>query len=459
MATLQSLPEDILIDVLSLSQSIKDLQSLVLSCRSTHNAFRQYQKLITLSVLKAELGVGNYRRLLAILHVPQVVADMKVSPQTDADTGPGTGDGPKLQTILKPFLDHYFSGGSFDDPSDAASLGHVLKIHRLVRRHTELYFEYTSREFLERAYPSTNNSVSRIVDPLSQKERARIQGGIVNREKGLPAPTLHVAPTLPGHKRVEVLSCIQTYFASLATGYMEEWEDQFVNAFLSCRGALLPSKKKREEELQGHRESMVTFNRKPKGIGLDFLASSGRSNIKHHLALLGLELQMKLIDAGRLGGLERGSARRHLVRDVEPGRHLLSRSTCDRTFLGDLPPRYQTCVMETRPPGGTGLSGRYLRPREEDLGIVFWDRLRIWRYLHLEADWAGAVFRNQDWKFSTYRFDLPNIKIGTRPPRRQANKKLQGVKIPKTALAKLVDEFGWLTDKQRREVCRLLERT
>ncbi|KAK4214194.1 hypothetical protein QBC37DRAFT_157918 [Rhypophila decipiens] len=493
MATLQSLPEDILIDVLSLSQSIKDLQSLVVSCRSTHNAFRQYQKSITLSVLKAELGVGNCRRLLAILHVPQVVPEVKFSTQTDADTGPGTGDGPKLKTILQPFLDHYFSGGSFGGPSDTASLRGVLEIRRLVRRHTELYFEYTSREFLKRASPTTKNYISGIVDPLSQMERAQIQGGFLLYElycrlfphgphhRGMAELSTqrrrdHFHPFIfqLDTREVEMLSCMQTYFASLATGYMEEWEDQFVNAFLSCPGALLPSKKKRQEEVhsgrdvekqarkQGHRESMVTFNGETKGIGLECLASSRRVNISHFLALIGLEFQMKLLDAGRLGDLERGRARRHLIQDVEPGRHVLSTRTRDTTYLGEVPPKHQTCVVETRPSDLAGISVRYLRPREEHLGIVFWDNVRIWRLLNWEEDWNGAVFQKQCWKFTTFRFDLPPMKIGgieSRLPRIQAHKTLQDAKIPKTALAKLVDEFGWLRDKRRREVCRLLERT
>lgn len=98
MAHLQTLPSDLLVEILSSCQSIQDLHSLILASRPCYVAFSSYRRPITLSVLKAELGPANYRTLLAILHAP---------PADDE-----AGEDSRI-SVLQPYLKHYIS--DFED--------------------------------------------------------------------------------------------------------------------------------------------------------------------------------------------------------------------------------------------------------------------------------------------------------------------------------------------------------
>ncbi|KAM7186266.1 Cyanovirin-N [Naviculisporaceae sp. PSN 640] len=70
MARFQDLPFDILVELTSSTQSIRDLGSLILASRPCYTAFSAHRTLILDRVLQSELGPGNYRELRAIYHIP-----------------------------------------------------------------------------------------------------------------------------------------------------------------------------------------------------------------------------------------------------------------------------------------------------------------------------------------------------------------------------------------------------
>lgn len=160
--------------------------------------------------------------------------------------------------VLQPYLELYFSAGPFQDPCDATDMAHILGVYKNVRRLTDRYFSCASRRLLgiggREDMPSANvnaNIGAARIAPLSKTERIRIQRAFLRYEiycRLFPFDKQKGASSFSADLRfnlflrwmkpweVEELCSVYCYLASLARGYIVDFEDQFVEAFLLCPG-------------------------------------------------------------------------------------------------------------------------------------------------------------------------------------------------------------------------------
>lgn len=298
MATLDTLPFDVLFEILSAAQTVQDLYSLAFSSRSLYSVFQQHQLSITCSVLKTELGPANYRELVAILYIP----DAELVPETntnykseahcpldydsdadsDADSallyesdlesdleggfGRDSGYEPDFRhdhdgtqrhaiAVLQPHLDLYFSNQPFNDPSNATHIAQILRMYKAVSRLTDLYFSRLTELLLPSSGPPNSRAATLVSPALSSTENTRIQRALLRYEfytrlfqydKGkkrtrIPAKNqFRIYIGRMNRWEVEDIASIHQFLIALTTDYLVGFEEQLVETLLTRPGVWRP---------------------------------------------------------------------------------------------------------------------------------------------------------------------------------------------------------------------------
>ncbi|KAM7198741.1 hypothetical protein V8F20_006056 [Naviculisporaceae sp. PSN 640] len=244
MAHLEYLAPELLIGILSSCGSMKDLHSLISASPACLRTFLFHRKYIVPSVWRNLLDLQNYRELLAIAHVPSP------SPLSTE----GDDDHTAAVNLMRLHLEHYFSARPFEDLYDPASLGRMCRVYNTISRLTELYFSHISQVLA--GSPGSNPTP---VAPPSTAEKTRIQRAFLRYElysRVFPSvydeqdeetrslmtgrDQFHLFISRMKGWEVEELTCVHYFLTSLATGYLLDIENQFVDDFCSCPGVQLP---------------------------------------------------------------------------------------------------------------------------------------------------------------------------------------------------------------------------
>ncbi|KAM7218388.1 hypothetical protein V8F06_006152 [Rhypophila decipiens] len=236
MANIERLAPELLIAIPSSCRSFKNMHSLTSASPACFRTFLVHREYIVPSVWRNMLDPANYRELLAIFHVPSIVA--------------------AEAKALTPFLKHYFSTRPFEHLHDPTSMARMCRLYNTLSRLTNLYFLHAAPFLVSSRSSETPGTTTAAVTPISTTETIRLQRALLRyelysrvfpcgekKEKSHPRH----GKSLIGAKsqfnlfirrlkpwEVEDLSSIHYYLTSLACGYMMDIEDQFVDAFRSC---------------------------------------------------------------------------------------------------------------------------------------------------------------------------------------------------------------------------------
>ena len=511
MAHLQTLPFDLLFKITSSAQSLADLHSLILASRPCYNAFSIYRNSIIRSVLMTEMGPANYRELLAIVHIPPGVSTMglyrEVRRASSGNPKTDTNDETEevyLITVLQPYLKHYFSTRPFEDPCDAGSTSQILWVYKIMRRLIDRYFVYTCKLLLGLWSSSSGNMLdyatgAALVAPLSRAERARLQRAFLRYElysRLFPyedGKRSSVRSSISGKSQfdlfirhlepweVEELCSIHRFLFNLAADYMGDLEDQFVESYLSCPGAVsvVPTGIPGQIEMkQG--EKMVPFH-EPELVGLDVFEkwwqSNGMADFTNQLASLGLEFFSTLIDASTIGerrdrirslGLRQlGFGERHFLPEALTHSPDVSESSseeeweenicCDneeedatrpntgyrdfvrsiRQFRWMRQSLVKPCYREIFEPTVVDFTHNLPDDPFWEQGCVFWNRARLVKFRRdLELNPEHFVGHKKIGRYA-------GRGINRWMDRMSVKNRLKGIMIPESQWRKLLDDFAW----------------
>ncbi len=229
---LHHLPAELLSLVLQAVDCPRGPLSLIIASSPCYGAYTQSPHLILASVLKNAILPDAFQHALAILRIP-VAKPPRAEP-------------------LEAFLDEYFQTHSFGVPTDKAAL---IALCRLYLRISYFVDDYSSRA-MRALVTEPNTEQTPNFSPLSSTERARFQRAFFRYELyslALPADfnvrnhslflahaqfTRFLARMEP--MVVQEMSCVHYYFASLIGGFIDDLEDQLVEAVLTAPGVRRP---------------------------------------------------------------------------------------------------------------------------------------------------------------------------------------------------------------------------
>ncbi|KAM7192176.1 hypothetical protein V8F33_008450 [Rhypophila sp. PSN 637] len=251
MANLNHIAPELLILILSSTDSPRDLYSLISASAACFRTFVLNRNSVLLSVLRNALAPPVFYDLLAIAQAPTFSKD-----DDSNELAASAVD------MVKPFLSRYFAGALEAPPArDFHNVVSMCRIYNIVSRLTDLYFSHTSRLLMapgpDSSFPAESNKSP---PPLSATERTRIQRAFFRHElysrvfpigrrggRSLISPRdqydLFLRCMNPWE--VEEISSIHTHFVILAAGYFGDLEDQLVSAFVSCPGVRGSSRRSR----------------------------------------------------------------------------------------------------------------------------------------------------------------------------------------------------------------------
>lgn len=469
--TVDLLAPELLTLILQAVDCPRDLYSLISAIPALFRVFSTSPELVLASVLQNALAPHLFHHAVAYFHVPAPVKD-----END--------DINVTEMALVPFLDKYFHYEPFAFPRTLASMTIMSQQYLRTLKFSDDYFARAIRAMELNDSDGAQDGVHDI-PTLSSTERARLQRAFFRYElyskifaldfdswggSLLPAETQFarfISEMEPWE--VEELSCVHQYFTSILGEFLDDLENQLVEAVVTAPGAHVPPevastlpsstliKLRPRDTLPGY--GFTTFGNDSYSwddphqmVGFECLglpdlvlfSTSGRirsANFLTYMASLGSEFINQLILADK-------SRRRSLIRASTP---------LWRDFLPDALEFAPNTAPQTVDPSMNELNedpshanlGYYLYKRSDrdtytrihaqgglnaplrERGYVFWDSKRL-RDQRVRKSLRHAQEANMDEIDRFY-----NRFIGDSP-----EKRLKGVLIPRIQMERINAEFG-----------------
>lgn len=472
MANLNHLAPELLIIILSSTESSKDLHKLISASSACFRAFVLNRNTILLSILRNAVEPSVFREMLAISHVPSLASF------TDGHRRSTTGPSDSPTDTVKLFLEHYFSNREFDIPSETTRIVSMSRLYNMVSRISDEFFSQASRLLMGDAdVPSLDGHN---ISPLSTTEKTRIQRAFFRYElytKVFPTRENGWKSLFDARAQfdlfirhlaaweVEEMSCVYVYLEDLAAGYFNDFEEQIIHAFLSCSGARealrrLPSPPRRlvtagdsDPFISHHgrrRSSSPTTQKDQDGIdenyyaftkldllGLDIFEDAFQSEIPKFISSLtshGLEFSLSLMDANAekrkdlirakapFGGEGFASALSNSPQHLTPNAYPITGQD-DPSF-----PNTGYCAFHRPDITVYSRIGEYDPFRE--LGYVFWDKARLETPNARESLARASNVSSEETDRRTWWENKPSVEV-----------RLRGVTVPGREWKKVVERF------------------
>ena len=256
MAHLHQLPLELLLSILCSVDLPKDLHSLISASPPCLHAFASNRSQILSSVLRNAIPPGALRDALAIWHVPSYSplseSERCEKEQLERDRLEQGRRG------LKQFLERYFSADPIEFPIDMPNLVALCRLQTLVSRFAHDLFLRSAHLLLsndnlvQENGRSSDEVESRLFAPLSRTEQSRLYRAFFRYElycrmfprapnslrksifRGQDQFRLFLSRMEPWE--VEEMSCVHNYFTSLVGKFVDNLEDQVVQAVLTLPG-------------------------------------------------------------------------------------------------------------------------------------------------------------------------------------------------------------------------------
>ncbi|KAK4207437.1 hypothetical protein QBC37DRAFT_406205 [Rhypophila decipiens] len=257
---LEYLPPELLVEILSSANSLRDVHALTMVSPACHCVFKMWAKYILPPVLAREMYPFVLRNFVAIFHIRSLLAEArdnmdKSAGHNDVDTKKAI----RTQIILD-FLDRYWSGQTLELRANFYQyIPAMRRLTEIVARLIDEYFAYTRRHGVTgfSCFPGfRNRALLCFKDPTSPMERATIQETLLRYELFTTmfpfeprSDTKSPEFRIPAESQMRFYSntlkrnflwvsdvdSIQHFLAHLANGYMMDIEDQFIQALSSCQ--------------------------------------------------------------------------------------------------------------------------------------------------------------------------------------------------------------------------------
>ena len=433
---LNRLPVELLSLVLKSIDSPLDLLSLIIASSPCRAAYASAPSLFLASVLRNAIQPDAMPHALAALRVP---VENPVRPEP----------------AVASFLAEYFGRCSFEFPVNMPGLKSLC---RLYNRVSFFINDYSSRAIRLLVTESSSETVS----PLSATERARLQRAFFRYEiycQVFPIHDLFADPDplvrAPAQFsrflnfleawEVEEISCVHCYFMSLVGGCLDRVEDQLVEAALSSPGVSID-----EEVTSSEGVDMVGFD----SLELDKLRLFSRDITSHghaavsYIASMGSSFVYQLIHAD-------DEKLKDMIRDFDsPIRDFIPEAIDSAPRIDRMPPgttvTHDAQKKENPLCANRGYSlvehrkGNYYLPIKialkyyalRERGFVFWDTGRICQRQAMNS-LQEAVCMDKEAAHQLY----------DRAPRKSVEERLEGIRVPRIARDRLMDEFGHPDDE------------
>ncbi|KAF4983538.1 hypothetical protein FZEAL_1073 [Fusarium zealandicum] len=459
--SLDHLAPELLFLILQQADSPLDLYHLISASPACFRTFSKSPLLFLSFTINNAFPGDNIRHALANIQAPSVDAPVDAFVDTFVDD--------ETFQFLCRYFDPVIPEAPFDLPTEMTDLLKLFRLHNRLDYLINGFVERTMRE-LGQSKPSSKG----LVLPVSRSERTRLQRGFLHfglycrifpgheTDPSGPDSVDTFPPNYPTHRQfsqflsmltpweIEEMCCVEQYFSSLTGGFIDELEEELINAVKAAPGVVLPSSAgERSVQERSNQAGLLAFkdldqtdlllfssagrHASPEYIsymvstGLDFMYDLIKTNkhkrtelIRSHHPVTRSFLSQALGYASRQAyrhGRDSSAARSEAVDDDDPLRSNLGYRLFRKTpNEGDYP------TIDN--------SGNKYSPLRQ-LGYVFWDAGRI---QSPEVSEKLSAAKNMTLAEIRERFD--------RRTRESAEYRLRGTQLPPEQMERLEREFG-----------------